>query len=568
MEAGKIQGIMKRLNGLSYQKVLFNGPWGIGKTKHILDSIEGDENIVYVSLFGKNNTKTFYEELYYQLVSSSKAKRQKVLTHMDKIDFSKFGFSVSVPLMADILTSIQKELSEKQDITIIIDDLERRSEGLNIKEIFGFMDSITRNEKIKVVLVASTKNLIEDEKKVFDDYAEKSIDRIYEITSYSKDAPLNIMGNQIWNSIESLYTAQKITNLRSLKKTKYFIEEVIEQVPEDIFNEKISKEDIYKICAAVTIFVVDHNKETILIPDFEKDDHIKNAMYNIYKTEEKYPDYIWHYILQNNLENSMMQSFIPIILKWFETGDFYKDQFDNLLKQVESYKKSTIPLFMSDSQLEKEITDLSSFINNLDKNISLKGFMQRLDELASIAEKTNLKFTYSVEEVVGWILEDSNFDNSIHNAYFDLLTRQESDFINKVIEDLKVRSVSNYSEQIISKMIMNVNERKFKEDDSQLVRDFKQLYDTLKYQKSEKEKRILISKMIDNKWLLPLPSSEITDEHWSYCHNIFQCIAHIDNGEDENIKENASKYFNEKIRKSSDEIFKYRMRSLIEQYLK
>lgn len=108
MEAGKIQGIMKRLNGLFYQKVLFNGPWGIGKTKHILDSIEGDENIIYTSLFGKNDIKTFYEELYYQLVSSSKAKRQKVLTYMDKIDFSKFGFSVSVPLMADILTSIQK----------------------------------------------------------------------------------------------------------------------------------------------------------------------------------------------------------------------------------------------------------------------------------------------------------------------------------------------------------------------------------------------------------------------------------------------------------------------------
>lgn len=568
MEAGKIQEIMNRLNGLSYQKVLFNGPWGIGKTKHILDSIEGDENIIYASLFGKNNIKTFYEELYYQLVSSSTVKRQKLLAHMEKINFSKFGFSVSVPLMADIFTSTQKELSEKQDITIIIDDLERRSEGLNIKEIFGFMDSITRNEKIKVVLVASTKNLSEDEKKVFDDYAEKSIDRIYEITSYSRDAPLNIMGNQIWNSIESFYTAQKVTNLRSLKKTKYFIEEVIEQVPEDIFNEKISKEDIYKICAAVTIFVVDHNKETILIPNFEKDDYIKSAMYNIYKTEEKYPDYIRHYILQNNLENSMMQSFIPIILKWFETGGFYKDKFDNLLKQVESYKKSTIPLFMSDSQLEKEIADLSSFINNLDKNISLVGFMQRLDELASIAEKTNLKFTYSVEEVVGWILEDSNFDNSIHNAYFDFLTRRESDFINKVIEDLKVKSVSNYSEQIISKMIMNVNKRKFNEDDSQLVIEFKKLYDTLKYKKHKKEKEVLIGKMIENEWLLPLPYSEITDEHWSYSHNILQCIAHIDNGEDENIKENASKFFNEKISESSDEIFKYRMRSLIEQYLK
>lgn len=465
MEANKIQEIMKRLNGLSYQKVLFNGPWGVGKTKHILDSIEDNENIIYTSLFGKNNIQSFYEEVYYQLVSSNTAKVKRVLEQMEEIKFSKLGFSVSVPLMSEILTRIQKELSEKKDITIIIDDLERRSEGLNIKEIFGFIDFITRNEKIKVVLVASVKNLIENDIETFEDYAEKAIDRIYKITSYSNDAPRIIMGDRIWNSIEPLYTAQEITNLRSLKKTKCFIEEVIKQIPE-VFNEKISKEDIYKICAAVIIFVVDHKKKTILLPEPEKDNDVKNTIHNIYKSEEKYPDYIWHYILQRNLENSMMQNLIPIILQWFETGDYSQNQLNNILIQVDLYEETIIPLFMSDSQLEKEIVNLSSFISNLDKNISLKGIMQRLDDLASIAEKTNLKFTYSVEEVVGWILGDSNFDNRIDNAYFDFLIRRESDFINKVIADLKVKSVNNYNEQIISKMIMNVDKRKFSDNDS------------------------------------------------------------------------------------------------------
>lgn len=567
MEASKIQGIMDRLDKLPYRKFLFSGPWGVGKTKHITDAIKDNENIYYISLFGKNDINTFYEELYYILLSKSKVRVQKVLKYMKNINFSHSGFNISIPYMSDVLTTIQKELKSKSDITIIIDDLERKSDRLEIKEIFGFVDSITKNEGIKIVLVASIENLSNIERDAFDDYAEKSIDRIYEITKYADDAPRKIMGESIWNSVKPLYINHQITNLRTLEKIKNFVVEVVEQVPEDIFNKKINKEDIYKICASVIIFVVDHHKKKVMLKETENDNITKNKIHNVYISEENYSNYIWHYILEGNLENSMMHILIPIVLQWFETGDFNQEELNSVLEQVDLYEETTIPLFMSDSQIEKELDGLSSFISNLDKNISLKGIMQRLDELASIAEKTNLKFAYSIEEVVAWILENTSFDHSIYNHYFDFLTRRNSDFINKVVAELNVKSMTNYNEQIISKMILNVDKRIFIDDDSQLVKNFKQLYDTLKSQGHEQERKTLISKMIESKWLLPLPYSEITDEHWSYCHNILQCIAHIDNGEDKNIKANARQYFNEKISESSDEIFKYRMKSLMQQYL-
>ncbi|MBF0753463.1 hypothetical protein E4T89_04190 [Jeotgalicoccus nanhaiensis] len=40
MEAAKIKEVIERLEGLPYQKILFNGPWGVGKTKYILDSVK------------------------------------------------------------------------------------------------------------------------------------------------------------------------------------------------------------------------------------------------------------------------------------------------------------------------------------------------------------------------------------------------------------------------------------------------------------------------------------------------------------------------------------------------
>ena len=45
---------MAKLDKLPYQKVLFDGPWGIGKTKHILDSIIGKENTYYIIMIFKN----------------------------------------------------------------------------------------------------------------------------------------------------------------------------------------------------------------------------------------------------------------------------------------------------------------------------------------------------------------------------------------------------------------------------------------------------------------------------------------------------------------------------------
>lgn len=551
MEASKIQEIMKKLHRLSYQKILFNGPWGIGKTEHISKVIEDNRDIIYISLFGKNNIKQFYEELYYQLISSSKVKMQKALTHMEKFDFSKFGFSISVPLINDILTSIQKELSEKTNVKIIIDDLERKSDSLEIKEILGFIDSITKNDGVKIVLVASTENLSSIEKAMFDDYSEKSIDRIYEITKYSSDAPQNIMGENTWKSIAPLYITHKITNLRTLEKTKYFIKEVIEDIPEEVFKEKITKEDMYRICAAVIIFSVDHSKRRESLPG----------------TEENPPNYIWHFILKRKLKNSMMNNLIPLALEWYETGDVSEKDLNNLFIQIDAYKESRPPIFMSDNQLEEEITNFYIFINNLDKNISLGGFLQRLDELASIAEKTRLKFNYSVDQVVEWVLRDSDFDNSINNSYFDLLPRRESEFINKVIAELKIKSVRSYSNQIISSMIINLKKHEFNDSDSQLVNDFKLLYDRLKNQDYEEEKNKLIKKMKDNEWLLPLPFGEITYEHWSYCHNILQCIVHMNDKENEEIKKDAYKFFNKNIEKSGDEIFKYRMKSLMKQYL-
>lgn len=551
MEAAKIKEVMERLEGLPYQKILFNGPWGVGKTKYILDSVKKNENIYYISLFGKNSINVFYEDLHYELVSTAKIIWRKTLKYLKEINFSHSGFNISLPYINDVLKIIQNELKGKSEITIIIDDLERKSDSLEIKEILGFIDSITRNSGIKVILVASMDNLSSKEREAFNNYTEKSIDRIYEITTYSSEAPQNIMGENMWNSIRTLYLNHKITNLRTLEKTQYFIKEVIDEIPPKNFSEKIDKEDIYKICAAVIIFVVDHNKRRESLPG----------------SEESSPNYIWHFILKQKLKNSMMRIIIPVIIEWYETGDFSEKELKNLFSQIENYKESRSPIFMSDDQLVKEINDFSVFINNLEENISLSGVMQRLDEIARITEETGLEFKYSVNQVVRWLLENSNFDYGINDSFHDLLTQRESNFIAEVIRVLKMKSVIQHINRTSAKMISNLNKSNFNENDIKVVNEFKMLYAHLDNKRYEEEKKSLINKLEENYWFFPLPYGEITNEHWTYCHNILRCIEDINDIESRGIKEDIYKYFNEKIDESMDEIFKYRMKFLSKQYL-
>lgn len=572
MEASKINEIMLKFQNLPYQKILFNGSWGIGKTNHVRESIKDQENIYYISLFGKKDIDTFYEELYYLLSAKNKvtAGFEKILKHMEEVNISKFGVNISIPLMADLLTSIQGQLQDKSNIVIVIDDLERKSDSLEIKEIFGFIDAITKNKGVKIILVASSDNFSKEEKKAFDDYAEKSIDRIYEVTTYSKDAPQQILGDEIWSFIKEIFLTIELKNLRTLEKTNFFIQEVIQELGDDIYNDKFNKDDLYKICAAIVIFVVDHNQEMRLLSKTKEKESINSKRRSTFRNEETPSNYIWHYILQRNLNNSMMNSFTSFILDWFKTGYFSRERFNQLYKGVNSYKESKTPIFMSDNQIQEEIDEFSNFIDNLEENISIDNFMIRLDELASIAEATDLEFNYSVDEVVDWLLHDSGYNGHYSDNLLNFLPRKESGFLQQVIEELRAQSLSTYSNRLVSKMVENLDRRDFNNDDAELVKELRIFYDKLKSQNKDKEKEKIITEMKSNNWFLPLPSGEISHSHWTYCHNIFQFIRHIvdtDNEKGPSIKENAHNFFKREIDNCTDQILIYRMNSLMKQHL-
>ena len=61
----------------------------------------------------------------------------------------------------------------KKNRIIVIDDLERRKSGLDLEELFGVIEDLKQLNYIKIILIANSKEICNEDKEVFDKYRGK-----------------------------------------------------------------------------------------------------------------------------------------------------------------------------------------------------------------------------------------------------------------------------------------------------------------------------------------------------------------------------------------------------------
>lgn len=167
--------------------ILIEGNWGIGKTYsykefikknnlkdiyislfNILDINEIDKKII-VKYFLKDNNKTF---------ENIKIKTENIINKfLDKIT------GVNLNDIFEVLDINALEFSK--DTIICFDDLERLNDNLNLKNIFGKIEQL--HNKVTIVIICNTEKLLEENKKIFDEYKEKVIDNIYQMRELDSD---------------------------------------------------------------------------------------------------------------------------------------------------------------------------------------------------------------------------------------------------------------------------------------------------------------------------------------------------------------------------------------------
>ncbi|WP_417904122.1 P-loop NTPase fold protein [Campylobacter sp. LH-2024] len=171
--------------------------------------------VVYISLFGKEHYREILEE-----ITLNSYKYNKLVYFLRNLTFWKIS-------IGSLFQFFIKQ--DFKNIIVCFDDLERKSDKLNIKDLLGLINNL-KEGKCKVILIGDDSKL--SNKEIFDNYKEKCID--LEITIDSRlEVVLQIVKEkcpQINTKLLPCALLNGIKNLRQLNKIlsafNYFHEEL------------------------------------------------------------------------------------------------------------------------------------------------------------------------------------------------------------------------------------------------------------------------------------------------------------------------------------------------------
>lgn len=525
MKANEIVDVLTQFKDSSYKKILIDGNWGIGKTKYILEFKEENEDICYISLFGKRDIESILQEIYIQ-ITENEAYKKHVRNFAEKFNGMKVkyrGLPISIPFIKDIQAVVQKELGKK-NIIIILDDLERKHDDLDIKEIFGFMDSIS-NIDVKTILVAAKNKIEGRDNDIFSNYREKAIDRIYKIENYADEAPNEILGDEKWRTISKVAQNFNFKNLRTFEKTNLFIEEVCNIIGENVFSEKFTKEDLYNMCFSVVIFNIEHNSEIRI-------DKVKeNNKYEYYSDEQNKSEYLSYYILKNSFNNNLCRRMIfPHIIKWYETGSYSKSSILESIADINNYEKRSHNFYLSVEEIQKNIYNTVDFIKNLKGDESLELINSEIISSYTWSELLSLNLDITKEEILE--LVKKNISNSIN--------LKESLMKNEVIFLYDWDSMDNENAKEVIKLLNEELKHEYfvklieQITDSYLKSSFKsdclvQFLGTISTVDNKRTKDYILNVLNDKNYFFPNPCGKISVEQWTWSNHINNIVRYIEN---------------------------------------
>lgn len=541
-----------------YKTILINGEWGIGKSYYLdneMPKLFNNCKIITISLFGI----TSMQELNLYFI---KKLNDGIKFLYSKVAGRDIGIGpVTFPLpsyTADIVKKLKK-ISKKgeKNIVVIIDDIERKSKKIDMDELMGFFENISNIGDLKLILVANENEMEKKDKKIFDTFKEKVIEKTYNVHKYSQNALDEILEKEKENLVKNIDDEEKksgiistikefwkkydIKNLRTLKKCINFIRQnneylninnftinqiqeiitiemavCIEKISKDYLENEASKESqSYFIHSPFTSFIL---SKYFLGVNFYQKGELVDSMSEIYDdidSNKNISTINSHYKEQNNASNEEI------------------DKIDNF--------------YLSDKQLKERIEKfnkkyLNRVYNDLDINAWFKKFiylydcaenigLQDLIDINSI-EKTmdlyiaKLDISKGVRDILSPFLLTNIGNEEFGKYYYNILKNKiTKGYYTKLIEIVKndYKQV-NYNLDNIGNLMNALVEKDLDEDVKELVKN----------------------ELRENDYFIPNLNETLNEKSWAYAHKIWEMMKFVTDKSDfkeitEKLIEKASK---------------------------
>ncbi|WP_153022809.1 P-loop NTPase fold protein [Rhodanobacter thiooxydans] len=242
--------IREFLGDAGQQTLLIYGPWGVGKTYAVNDFIAGydfsktSEIIAksYISLFGKKTIDVVQEKIFSGSIPLLKDKEKKHYVDLYlQIKKSKIGKMTSLvgtkagQINIPWIGGIGSLLSHGNYVLvvnslIVIDDLERRSESVSLRDVLGTVDDLARQKNCKVIVLCN-EDALGDDKKVFDYYREKVFDVELKFSSDpDRSAGIGLGSDDFAAIAKPVLIKLEICNIRVIKKFAYLARQIWSEI--------------------------------------------------------------------------------------------------------------------------------------------------------------------------------------------------------------------------------------------------------------------------------------------------------------------------------------------------
>lgn len=303
----KIFDILKDFTNNDYKSILIDGVWGIGKTyqinRFLKEYVQEKKNkkklnVLYVSLFGKENIVDIHSELCIK-GHPKKFKAKNIMKYAFEtinmaasiIPIKKSNISLDFNLGIPKNKEIKSMWKHRKKINIvIIDDLERKSLNLSYDTILGYLNQLFL-DNIKVVIICSEKEISKNDEESFRKFKEKVFDRFYSISRANEDVIRDYFQDDssfLDNEIIGLYN----NNLRIVSKTAKFYFEVQKKLVKK--EMEFSKGTLLWYCSLIVVefnsykYLEEVKRSDLLSFEFRnQSEETKLKLKSIYEYDEK-----------------------------------------------------------------------------------------------------------------------------------------------------------------------------------------------------------------------------------------------------------------------------------------
>lgn len=473
MDYKKVLSITKKIFNENSQEnlcIFIDGEWGIGKT-YTIDKFQEENKeefeLIRISLFGKENLKQIENGLLMQILpifkkGSSIEVNSKVKifgnalkdllsqsTGID-LDFNRYISNVSIE-------DIDSEDNDKK-IIICIDDLERKSSRIPMKDIMGLVERAT--SKYNVILVGSSVNFSSNDALVFNSFKEKLVDFEFVVDKLNQKTLESVAMYKLCGIYK-----KDLNNIIKIFRTP-LTEENVQQNNLRLFKKYVDL--IYRFNKEINL-LRNIGEYTFDADNFKLDDNLIRLCNYVIRKNFLQDELIKEKLIRStNYYQDQMINVIENIYKYEEyNNQIIKDYFEDFTEIQQDMKKLRTPYKLSENQFNILISKINKNIQeeNIDYFLNQRYLISLYDLLVDLADidayenkiRNILSKLYKYDANSPEIFTESEW------VTYDYYTHERIFNVDWLIEYVNEKNMQQYRENILSQLDILIDNNNLEE---------------------------------------------------------------------------------------------------------